>query len=382
MTIIERMEAYLLNYVTFEDSRVALVLALWSAASHIFETFDAFPYVVITSMTKRSGKTRTSELIGMLSCNSQNFAAMTASTLFRVINQNTGNMFCPEESRKTPTIIFDEAEMLSSESASTMRAVLNVGYRKGQTIPRTVGNEVVFYNTYCPKVFVLIGDVYDTLRDRSVVISLVRAEPKKRFRFEEAKADADALKVDILAELKKPHIVEGIAETYKNVEAKYLSDRDEEIWSALLAIGAVLLPTDRFEGLQRTAVDLCASKTAEKRRYTTLDMFDTEAENDEYAVKLLKDVWVAFQDRICVDGKTIAVSPLDQLESSEILKRLYALPLAPWRKFRGDGLTVNTLADLLSRFAVIPANLRIRGKANTVRRGYKRRDVENAIAKI
>ena len=134
-TILEKMEVFITDYVSFESDATALPVALWAIGTHVFDMFDAYPYMVITSATKRSGKTRLSELVGFLSKNPQPFSAMTPSTLFRVI-----------EERK-PTVIFDEAEVLSSESASTMRAVLNVGYRKGQTIPRTEGRTVRNFST-------------------------------------------------------------------------------------------------------------------------------------------------------------------------------------------------------------------------------------------
>ena len=37
-------------------------LALWSLATYVDLCFDAFPYLGITSATKRSGKTRTAEV--------------------------------------------------------------------------------------------------------------------------------------------------------------------------------------------------------------------------------------------------------------------------------------------------------------------------------
>lgn len=372
MGIVEKIESYIKDYVSFEDESIALVIAVWCVATHVFENFDAFPYVVITSATKRSGKTRLSELISNLSCNTKNFSAMTPSTLFRVIDrQDIGAWDKDKEENKTPTVIFDEAETLSNESASTMRAVLNVGYRKGQKIPRTVGNRVIEFNTYCPKVFILIGDVYDTLRDRSIVIVMRRGEPKKRFSFDLAKNEANILRREFLPSITLGHTenpaptLSKIVEHYQTDKVDFLQDRDEEIWRSLLAVGKVLCP-DRYRELQRIAVDLAAGKTADKRRYTNLTLFEDQTENDEYAKRLLHDL--------------LAVINGDKnITSDTAVEKLKALDLAPWRKYRGDGLTMIKMADMLSRFGVSPCSIR---QGSKVGKGYKKEDVEEAIREI
>ena len=133
------MKDFITGYVTFpNDDDYALVASLWAAATYLWPHFDAFPYLVITSDTKRSGKTRFSEILSFLCSNSRNMAGMTAATVFRTIRD------------EQPTMFIDEAESLSGESADTMRTVLNVGYRRGQTIPRVEKNRVVQWPAYCP----------------------------------------------------------------------------------------------------------------------------------------------------------------------------------------------------------------------------------------
>lgn len=68
---IAKMEAFLGDYATFKEPEVKLPLVLWTICTQAIEIFDTFPYLVITSSTKRSGKTRASELLGFLSCNCQ-----------------------------------------------------------------------------------------------------------------------------------------------------------------------------------------------------------------------------------------------------------------------------------------------------------------------
>jgi hypothetical protein len=361
-TILEKLERYVNSYLSFSVEGISLPIALWIIGTHFFKSFDAFPYVVIMSNTKRAGKTRLSEVMSFAARRPMNFSAMTPSTLFRCINP-VGPVGYGEPEFIEPTVIFDEAESLSAEGASTMRSVLNSGYRKGQTIPRTVGRDIVEFKVYCPKIFILIGDVYDTLRDRSIVIEMKRGDAPKRFLYDEAKLDGKEL-ADAIEE-EKHRIMNKVNEHYKSDRAQFLNDRDEEIWAPLFAICKVIAP-DRYRQLQRLAVDLCSLKTADKRSHTTLDMFEEKSQSMEYGERALVDLLAVMNNEKSIFG-------------DEAVKRLRELDLSPWRTFRGKGIEQINLADLLSGFGVPPVNIRI-GK--TVKRGYRRIDVEQAVTDL
>ena len=349
--LVRKMEAFFNAYLSFPNApeQYPFTLALWCAATYLHQQFDAFPYLVITSDTKRSGKTRLSELLAMLASNPQPVAGVTAASLLRLIRD------------AAPTLIIDEAETASSEAASILRSVLNVGYRKGQTVPRADGTRgVIQWPTYCPKVFVLIGDVYDTLRDRSVVVRMRRGDAPQRFVHAAASAEAKSISADLKVYMELDGMAAAVRWYNESAGLPFLPDRDEEIWHALFAACAALDPS-RMEELQRAAVDLSMDKTAPARRYTELYQSEEEAENDEFARRLLLDM-------VTVCGKGDAVYTADALD------QLKALPTGPWRKFRGVGLTMHDLANLLSRFGVRPVNVRTKGgRANSkVVKGYKR----------
>lgn len=365
-TILDKLEAYINSYLSFTVDGISLPIALWIIGTHFFKQFDAFPYVVIMSNTKRAGKTRLSEVMGFASRRTMNFSAMTPSTLFRCINPTHA---WQEREFVEPTVIFDEAESLSNEGASTMRSVLNSGYRKGQTIPRTVGRDVVEFKVYCPKIFILIGDVYDTLRDRSIVIEMKRGEAPKRFLYDEAKADGETLgkSIDDFTGTKPsgPNFLEAVREAYEAEPATYLNDRDAEIWQPLFAICKIAAP-ERYRELQRLAVDLCAMKTADKRSHTTLDMFEEQSQSMEYGERALIDLLAVMNNEKNIFGE-------------EAVKRLRELDLSPWRTFRGAGIQQINLADLLSGFGVHPVNIR---KGDSVKRGYRLLDVQQAVTEL
>jgi len=355
--IVKDLESYLAKYISFADTCYSLPLALWTIGTFLFTEFDTFPYVVITSTTKRSGKSRLSEVLSFACSNPRPFGAMTPATVFNSM-----------EGDANPTLFFDEAEVLSSEAASTMRAVLNMGYRRGQSVPRMDRGIVKEFPTYCPKVFILIGDVSDTLKDRSIMVRMKRGTPALRFIFEPVRAEGGVLRERITS-LLTDVTIGALSEAFQNHKGlTFLTDRDEELWTSLFVIASVFCP-DRMDELSRYAVDIATEKTQESYRYVNLLGEEKKAEDDEYAIRLLADVHALLHGHAA-------------LETRVLLDKLKALPTSPWRKFRGDGLTVRNMADMLSRFGVAPVLIRFGPRQqNNVKRGYKASEVAEAIKK-
>lgn len=356
--LITELESYIRSYVTLAETSYALVISLWVIATHVWAAFDAFPYLVVTSSTKRSGKTRLLELMSFVASNSRLVADISPAALYRTIDA------------EKPTLLVDEAEMFSS-AKSEFRSLLNTGYRRGQTVKRHDGD----YETYCPKAFALIGDVHDTLRDRSIVIDMRRGEPPRRFVYAAAKEEGAALREGLSAALSSE--VEEIAAAVREFEGlPFLFDRDEEIWTPLFILCRLLCP-DRICELERAAADISAAKTARARKYLELGQQEDDAQEQEYAVRLLRDMVVIMADR-------------EQITTQEAIAKLREIPTSPWRRFRGAGLKDGieggmVLAALLSRFGIKPATIRIapktEGKGSTAK-GYRRRALLDALARI
>lgn len=272
-TLISQIESYIRSYVTLAEPYYALVIALWLAATHVWPAFDAFPYLVVTSATKRSVKTRLLELLSFVASNSRLVANISPAALYRTVDA------------EKPTLLIDEAEMFSS-AKSEFRSLLNTGYRRGQSVKRHDGD----YETYCPKAFALIGDVHDTLRDRSIVIQMSRGEPQRRFVYSAAKEQGAALRERLNAALSsKTEKIAQAAGGFKGLS--FLTDRDEEIWTPLFVLCRLLCP-DRIDELERAAADISAAKTARARKYLELGQDEDDAQEQEYAVRLLRDMAV------------------------------------------------------------------------------------------
>lgn len=354
--MLAQLEAYLTRWASFPTADYPFVLSLWTVATYLWSRFSAFPYLVITSATKRSGKTLVSELAGFAASRARNITGATPPSVFRMIRDEQA------------TLIMDEAERMSSENASLMRELLNSGYRRGQTIPRVgKGGENEYWPSYCPKVFVLIGDVSDTLRDRSVIIIMRRSEAPQRYQYDKAQAEGESLREKLGLLVKD--IEQLVTETYAtHAGLAFLPPRDEEIWLPLFAVCAVLAP-ERVEELQRIAVDMATEKTSAPMRYTAQAQKDAEesATASEYGVRLLRDL-IALAQR---DGVVWTLDVIEQLK---------AMPLAPWRKYRGDGLNEMTLASLLRPFRIRPRQIR-RRKQGKLARGYTVEQLQDAAQK-
>lgn len=366
------IEAYLDQYVVFSNPAYSFVAALWVCATYLWPVFDAFPYLVISSPVKRSGKTRFSEVLDFVVRGGHRFTAATMPSIYSAIRDAYAEdpVTHALEPHGGAVIFLDEAETLSREDASGMRAVLNAGYRKGATVPRWSKTGVVQWPVYCPKVFILIGDVFDTLRDRSIVVEMWRGEPAKRFNYNAAKAEGQALGVGLVEAMQAAR--GALTGTYETLTLPFLGDRDEEIWLPLFAVCQALAP-ERVIDLQRVAADLATLKTQEKRTYRDLQVTEHRFEQDEYARRLLRDL------ASVLDGQRF-------IYTQDALTRLLAIPTAPWRTFRGTGLDPKgyNLADLLKPLGVAPVLI----KSGTVRsgkkvaRGYRRDDIERALAKL
>ncbi len=288
--VIKQVETFISKYATLAHDYYLLPLALWTLGTHTWETFDCFPYLVITAYVKRAGKTRLMELAAMLSANGRTFSPDSTASMFRSIGSAADK---DNDTATKPAIFIDEAEKLNQENHPA-REFLNKGYKRGQTISRFIGGEVVDFECYCPKAFVLIGDVYDTLRDRCIMVTMRRRSPieaasENKFRRAMVEPEAANLR-DKMHALVMDHQSE-IESAYAEMHSlSFLNDRDEELWSSLFAMARVLCP-NRMDELTKAAVDIATEKTGARRSFhELLDVEEKKADDAEAQIILLRDM--------------------------------------------------------------------------------------------
>lgn len=332
-------EGFFLDYLILPDG-MPFVLSLWSIATRIFNVFDCFPYLSVTSPTKRCGKTRMAEILELLCARPLMSVNVSEAALFRSI------------ATEQPTVIIDEAEALknkNSERSQYLLSILQAGFRKGAFVLRCVGKGYVVekFPVYCPKAVLAIGNLPDTLRDRSVLIPMRRRmkdEIVARFRSRIAKEQAAGI-VSAVNDWVEEH-KERIAKAYERQNLNFLQDREADLWEPLFAVASVAVP-DRLGELKQIALRLSGEK--EK-----LDVDDTQG------IRLLADIRTVFD-----------LTKREKITTEQLIFKLQSLPESRW-----DELTPLKLSRLLRPFEISPRQLWIE-KSNT--RGYACEDFESAF---
>src|SRR5262249_31014742 len=148
-------------------------------------------YLQITSATKRAGKTRLLEVLEPLVARPWLTGRTSAAALVRKVD------------KLSPTLLLDESDATfkgEPEYAEALRGTLNTGYRRSGKTTLCVGQgaNLTFrdFSTFCPKAIAGIGELPDTVADRSIRIELKRRktnEACRRWRARDGQAEARPL---------------------------------------------------------------------------------------------------------------------------------------------------------------------------------------------
>jgi hypothetical protein len=140
-------------------------VALWLIFTYIFELCYSLPKLRIKSAERRSGKTRLLQLLQHLASRAVPADYISPAMLPRVIT------------KAKPTLLLDETDTFVVGNEQ-MRGVLNSGFDRGTYVMIGVpsGNDWIptRFNAWCPQALAGIGDLPDTITDRSFTIELER----------------------------------------------------------------------------------------------------------------------------------------------------------------------------------------------------------------
>jgi hypothetical protein len=350
--LIDKWVAFLRRYVALSEGQ-ALVVALWALNTYVYERFPVTPYLEIWAMGKRSGKSTLAEILSLLCRGGRVLATIRVLSMVKLIEAKEG-AYVP---------FIEEAERFAKANLGDERSIIASGYRRGAVHEL----EKASYRTFCPKAFVLIGNVHEIIRDRCISLKLERATPPSNWTLERytAENEIDDLIVE-WREVAKSDAVDVIktddGPRFHPVDPVWLtSARDREIWTPLFSIARALrLDGKTLETLQRASVDLSILKTLPPVVYHPSQEERTD-DDQNAADAVLRDLLSTVKP-----GETAILT-----EAAVI--RLHGIATAPWRAWRGDGLNAITLAGLLKRFGVESENIRVgKGRANSkVVKGYK-----------
>jgi putative DNA primase/helicase len=139
-------------------------MALWIVHSHALEPAQMTPRLAILSPEKRCGKTTVLNILGKLVRRPLSTTNVTAAALYRTIE------------KFQPTLLVDEADTFLKEREE-LRGILNSGHdREGAEVVRCCADDIEprRFATWAAVALAAIGEIHDTLADRSVIIRMKR----------------------------------------------------------------------------------------------------------------------------------------------------------------------------------------------------------------
>ena len=339
-SLLNELKTLINSFIAFTSEHEVTAIVLHIIHTHCIDAADCSPILNISSPEKRCGKSTLLSVLQRLANRPLVASSISPAAVFRAIE------------KWKPCLIIDEADTFMRDNEE-MRGVINSGHtRDSAYVVRCVGDnhEPTRFNTWCPKIIAGIGQLADTIEDRSIIVQLRRKlsnETKLKIRdipksaFNELVQKCIRFAVDNTVNLKKPtHQIPTI-----------LNDRAVDNWTALFAI-AELAGSDWLKMTTDAAIYLSGTKQ----------------EPISIGVELLQDIKNIF------DGK-------DRLYTTELLEALCSEAEAPWATYnRGKPLSSRQLAKKLKAYKIHSKDMRI-SPHNKNLKGYSYDDFSEAFSR-
>lgn len=301
-------------HCTTEQAQAA---ALYSVFTFTFRYFDIVPYLIITSPTKRCGKTTFLRVLLDLVCRPIPAVNITPAAIYHVVDA------------VAPTLLIDEADTFI-RSNPEIAGVVNSGWSRDMAYvircdPET--GEPRTFSTFGPKVIAAIGRLRDTVEDRSLIIQLER-RPRgcsilRYSKSGRAAGRAIASKFLAWAMDNQPALIQA-AESEPDLP-DVLHDRAHENWRPLVIIA-----------------DLAGGDWPERARHAAVVISAGGDETDcaDLSIRMLADI------RNVLGGAS-------EIAVSELHEKLISLEESPWGTIaHGRPLSVHRMVEILKAFGV------------------------------
>ena len=341
--ILDGCVKYIRGHVSMTDEQ-SDASALWVAHTHVIDAAEATPYLSIRSAEKQSGKTRLLESLEVIVARPWFTGRVTSAVLVRKVDQDS------------PTLLLDESDAAfkgDKEYAETLRGLLNAGYKRNgrASLCVRVGKDfaVKDFTVFCPKAIAGIGELPDTVSDRSIPIILRRKSASEhviRFRSRDAIEAGLPLRENLerWADISVP-----ILEHSRPTIPVELGDRAADVWEPLLAIA-----------------DLAGEAWPDRARAAAIALSGGDSHEDlSPGITLLKDIRDVFEEMSS-----------DRMASALLITALIGKEECPWGDMRGKALDSRSLARLLKPFDIRPHGVRL--EDGTTPKGYYMQDFIDA----
>ncbi|WP_443077604.1 DUF3631 domain-containing protein [Streptomyces sp. SP17BM10] len=334
-----QLKAVIAKFVILPSEAALDAATLWVAATHLQGSWQHAPRLAVVGPAKRCGKSRLLDVLSetvhqpVLTVNS------TPAAVFRSITE------------VPPTLLVDEADTIfgspkMAEKNEEMRGLLNAGHQRDRYVLRVVGNDHTprKFHTFAMAAIAGIGDLPDTIMDRSIVIRMRRRAEGERVSPYRTRRDQPALQEirDRIARWMAP-----LADQALHLEpAMPVEDRAADTWEPLVI-----------------TADLAGGPWPRLARQACKRMVDAEVRTEEDnpgGARILADIRRIFH----------AAGEPDSIATDQLLFTLNGDPEAPWAEAGRGGLTPRGLGAMLREFGISSGNVRM--PDGTQRKGYLR----------
>jgi hypothetical protein len=163
--LVQDVMGFVRRYVVLSDAQL-VVVALFVIHTHVVEHCQQTPYISISSPDPECGKSRLMEVSELLVTRPWMVVNPSEAVLFRKVHSDT------------PTLLWDEIDTVFAPATERFhqeqRAMLDQGHRRHGRVPRFIGDKVVEFRVFSPKMFAGIGALPDTIARRSIPIRMQR----------------------------------------------------------------------------------------------------------------------------------------------------------------------------------------------------------------
>jgi putative DNA primase/helicase len=299
----------------------ANAVALWILFTHTIDAANVAPILNICSPEKRCGKTTLLSLLENLVKRPLLASNITPAAIFRTIEEYK------------PTLLLDESDTFVNNEKSELRGIINSGHtRSSAYVIRTVGEDHTpqKFSTWGAKCLAGIGNLPDTIKDRSISITLRRKLSHET---------VDSLRYTSKEQINRLHrqcvrfALDNIAfiQEFQPILAKELNDRAADNWEPLIAIAEIA--GGEWPKLAKNAsIQLSASE-----ELVTL------------SVELLQDIKNIFEEKL-----------VDRISTADLLIALCMDVESPWATYnRGQPMSARQLAKRLKEFKINSGTIRL-----------------------
>jgi hypothetical protein len=346
--ILDKLDQFFSRFVAFPVEAARWAVVSWVVHTWCIDAFESTPRLAVISPEKGSGKTRTMELLELVVPTPLFTVNISAAALFRKVSSGR----C--------TLLLDEADTYLApkvaQNHEDLRGLVNAGHRRGAVAYRAAvgskgGVTVEEFPAFAPCALAGIGDLPDTILDRSVLIAMKRRGPDDHVEpFRRRKVERETNELASWLQSWADQYVEMLEDAEPDMPPGIV-DRPADVWEPLVIIGDHASP-EWSERIRTAAVELNGAR---------------QNRDPSLGVQLLRDIRRVLTER-----------SEDRITTEDLLEALVAVDESPWGDLRGKPLDARGLSRRLKPYEIRSTSHRF---GDTTKKGYLLEDFHDAFGR-